>query len=33
MLFPKGVQHKPFADEECKVLLVEPKVLLTQVNC
>ena len=22
---PKGVQHKPFADEECKVLLVEPK--------
>ena len=22
---PKGVQHKPYADEECKVMLVEPK--------
>lgn len=22
---PKGVQHKPYADKECKVLLVEPK--------
>ena len=22
---PKGIDHKPFADEECKVLLVEPK--------
>ena len=22
---PKGVQHKPFAEEECKVMLVEPR--------
>ena len=22
---PKGVQHKPYADEECKIMLVEPK--------
>ena len=22
---PKGVQHKPYADEECQILLVEPK--------
>ena len=22
---PKGVDHKPFADEECKIMLVEPK--------
>ena len=22
---PKGVQHKPHADEECKIMLVEPK--------
>lgn len=21
---PKGVEHKPFAEEECKVMLVEP---------
>ena len=21
----KGVQHKPYSDEECKILLVEPK--------
>ena len=22
---PKGVQHKPYSEEECKILLVEPK--------
>ena len=22
---PKGVEHKPFAEDECKVLLVEPR--------
>ena len=22
---PKGVQHKPYAEKECKVMLVEPK--------
>ena len=21
---PKGVEHKPFADKECKIMLVEP---------
>jgi len=21
---PKGVEHKPFAEKECKILLVEP---------
>ena len=25
IVVPKGEEHKPFADEECKVLLVEPK--------
>ncbi len=23
---PKGVEHKPFADKECKIMLVEPAV-------
>jgi len=22
---PKGVEHKPYAEEECKVMLVEPR--------
>lgn len=22
---PKGVEHKPFADKECKIMLVEPE--------
>ena len=25
IVVPKGEEHKPFADEECEVLLVEPK--------
>ena len=25
IVVPRGEEHKPFADEECKVLLVEPK--------
>ena len=28
IVVPKGVVHKPFADEECKVMLVEPKGVL-----
>jgi mannose-6-phosphate isomerase-like protein (cupin superfamily) len=24
LVVPRGVEHKPFADEECAVLLVEP---------
>ena len=22
---PKGIQHKPYAEEECKIMLVEPR--------
>ena len=25
IVVPRGEEHKPFADKECKVLLVEPK--------
>ena len=25
IVVPRGEEHKPFADEKCKVLLVEPK--------
>ena len=28
IVVPKGVVHKPFADEECKVMLVEPRGVL-----
>ena len=24
-VIPKGVQHKPVADSECKIMLIEPK--------
>lgn len=24
LVVPKGVEHKPFAEDECKILLVEP---------
>jgi mannose-6-phosphate isomerase-like protein (cupin superfamily) len=24
IVVPKGVEHKPFAEKECKVMLVEP---------
>ena len=24
VVIPKGVEHKPYAEEECKVLLIEP---------
>ncbi len=23
-MVPKGVEHKPFAENECKIMLVEP---------
>ena len=29
---PKGVDHKPFADEECKILLIEPKGIINTGN-
>ena len=28
IVVPKGVDHKPFADKECKVMLVEPRGIL-----
>ena len=28
IVVPKGLVHKPFADEECKVMLVEPRGVL-----
>jgi len=29
---PKGVEHKPFAENECKVLLVEPRGIMNTGN-
>jgi|TARA_B110000263_G_scaffold248012_1_gene262035 mannose-6-phosphate isomerase-like protein (cupin superfamily) len=29
---PKGVEHKPFAENECKVLLVEPRGVVNTGN-
>ena len=28
IVVPKGVTHKPFANEECKVMLIEPRCVL-----
>ena len=25
LVVPKGLEHKPYADSECKVMLVEPR--------
>ena len=25
LVVPKGVEHKPYADSECKIMLVEPR--------
>jgi mannose-6-phosphate isomerase-like protein (cupin superfamily) len=25
IVVPKGIEHKPFAEKECKVMLIEPK--------
>ena len=25
LVVPKGIEHKPYADFECKVMLVEPR--------
>ena len=30
IVIPKDEEHKPFADEECKVLLGEPKGVVTR---
>ena len=29
---PKGIDHKPLADEECKIMLVEPKGVVNTGN-
>ena len=25
LVVPKGIEHKPYADSECKIMLVEPR--------
>ena len=32
IVVPKGVTHKPFAEEECKIMIVEPKGVLNTGN-
>ena len=29
---PKGVEHKPFAEDECKIMLVEPRGVVNTGN-
>ena len=29
---PKGIEHKPFAEEECKIMLVEPRGVVNTGN-
>lgn len=29
---PKGVKHKPYSKEECKILLIEPKETINTGN-
>lgn len=31
-VIPKGVEHKPFAEEECEILLIEPKGVVNTGN-
>nr|WP_192509866.1 cupin domain-containing protein [Pseudoalteromonas aurantia] len=28
LVVPKGIQHKPFAEQECQVMIIEPKGIL-----
>lgn len=32
-VIPKGVEHKPVADKECKIMLVEPKGVVNTGDC
>ena len=32
IVVPKGVTHKPFAEEECKIMIVEPRGVLNTGN-
>jgi len=29
---PRGVEHKPYSDKECKIMLVEPKGVVNTGN-
>ena len=31
-VIPKGIEHKPFAENECKILIIEPKGVLNTGN-
>ncbi len=31
-VIPKGIEHKPMADQECKIMLVEPKGVVNTGN-
>lgn len=31
-VIPKGVEHKPFAEKECKVMIIEPKGVVNTGN-
>ena len=32
IVVPKGEKHRPFAEEECKIMLVEPKDVVNTGN-
>tara|TARA_Y100000996_G_C22269529_1_gene539410 strand:- start:123 stop:500 length:378 start_codon:yes stop_codon:yes gene_type:complete len=32
VVIPKGVEHRPFADEECEIMLIEPKETVNTGN-
>ncbi len=32
LVVPKGVEHKPYADEECEVMIVEPRDVINTGN-
>ena len=29
---PKGIEHKPYAEEECKVMIIEPRGVVNTGN-
>ena len=32
VVIPKGVEHRPFADKECEIMLIEPKETVNTGN-
>lgn len=32
VVIPKGIEHKPIADEECEIMLIEPKKTINTGN-